>query len=109
MFCGEPIGVVGTDLSNGDNNAGFIGDPHLELDGGRVDIEEHLVEKVDWPRLTGWYASIRCKGRFSRRLGWEKDSDWFWLITPVSNGVTLWRLVKSEGPSDNWLVEKHIA
>ena len=53
MFCGDPIGVVGTDLSNGDNNAGFIGDPHLELDGGRVDIEEHLVERLEWLRLIG--------------------------------------------------------
>ena len=53
MFCGEPIGVVGTDLSNGDNNAGFMGDPHRELDGGRVDIEEHLVERLDRLRLTG--------------------------------------------------------
>ena len=74
-----------------------------------MDIEEHLVERLEWLRLTGWHASISCNGRFRSRLGCEKDSDWFWLIAPVSNGVTLWRLVKSEGPSDNWFDEKHIA
>ena len=96
-------------MSKGDNNAGFMGDPHLELDGGRVDMEEHRVDRLDWLKFTGVHASIRWKGRFTARLGWEKDIDWFFVIIPVSKGVVLWRLVAIEGLSANLVVEKHIA
>ena len=47
------MGVVCLDISNGDNKVGFKGEPHLELDGGRVDTDEHLVDKFDWLRLKG--------------------------------------------------------
>ena len=53
IFWGDPIGVVCLDISNGDNKVGFKGEPHLELDGGRVDTDEHLVDKFDWLRLKG--------------------------------------------------------
>ena len=53
IFCGEPIGVVCLDISNGDSKRGFKGEPHLELDGGRVDTDEHLVDRFDWLRLKG--------------------------------------------------------
>ena len=95
------MGVVCLDISNGDSKTGCNGEPHLELDGGRVDIEEHLVKRLDELKLAGRYPSMICKGRLKARLGCEKDMDWFGLITPMSNGVTLLRLVGVEHISDN--------
>ena len=95
------MGVVDLDISNGDNKTGCNGEPHLELDGGRVDIDEHLVERLDELKVAGRDPSIICKGRLKARLGWEKDIDCFWFITPMSNGVMLLRLVGVEHASDN--------
>ena len=43
IFWHDPIGVDGLDKFKGESRVGWIGEPHIELEGGRVDTEDQRV------------------------------------------------------------------